>query len=280
MSTTPSTNLPRRLPTPPPPVSQQNTTQIAFAKVPERKGHKLVLFGTGGIGKTSLAHSLPGVSATIDADESLAILQGQLKARGIKLPHIVPATNWRELRAALQASGWSGVQNVILDTTTKAEEWATAFTCQNVPNDKGKRVSGVEDYGFGKGFQYVYDTFLNVLGDLDKHVREGRNVVLIAHECTANVPNPTGEDYLRYEPRLQSPNSGKASIRHRVKEWADHVLFLGYDIAVSEDGKATGQGTRTLYTAERPFCMAKSRTTSEQINVGEPQDFDWSLILK
>ena len=29
-------------------------------------------------------------------------------------------------------------------------------------------------------------------------------------------PNPAGEDWLRYEPRLQSPNSGKASIRLRV----------------------------------------------------------------
>ena len=41
------------------------------------------------------------------------------------------------------------------------------------------------------------------------HARGTRdNVILICHDCTATVPNPTGEDWLRYEPRLQSPGSG------------------------------------------------------------------------
>ena len=64
------------------------------------------------------------------------------------------------------------------------------------------------------------------------------------------------------EPRLQSPASGKASIRLRVREWADHVLFIGYDVTV-KDGKGKGSGTRTIYPCELPFCMAKSRTLAE-----------------
>ena len=107
----------------------------------------------------------------------------------------------------------------------------------------------------------MFDTFLPLLADLDRHARAGRNVVLVCHDCTSTVPNPAGEDWLRYEPRLQSPNSGKASIRLRVREWADHVLFVGYDVSVGKDGKGRGAGTRTLYSAEVPHCMAKSRAS-------------------
>jgi hypothetical protein len=125
----------------------------------------------------------------------------------------------------------------------------------------------------------VFDTFLPLLADLDTHVRAGRNVMLICHDCTCNVPNPAGEDWLRYEPRLQSPTSGKASIRLRVREWADHVLFMGYDVAVNKDGKGQGSGTKTLYTSELPHFMAKSRTTQEPIIVSNVSEV-WSNIIK
>jgi hypothetical protein len=103
--------------------------------------------------------------------------------------------------------------------------------------------------------------------------------VLICHDCTSTVPNPAGEDWLRYEPRLQSPNSGKASIRLRVREWADHVLFVGYDVA-AKDGKGKGSGTRTLYRAELPHCMAKSRTGADPIPLGHDGAAVWSEIIK
>lgn len=132
-----------------------------------------------------------------------------------------------------------------------------------MPHEKGNKIQRIEDYGFGKGYQHVYETFLTLLGDLDQHTRAGRNVILICHDCTATVPNPAGEDYLRYEPRLQSPTSGKSSIRLRVREWSDHLLFIGYDLSV-KNGKGdqrTGS-SRTIYPVERPHCMAKSRTIS------------------
>ncbi len=94
----------------------------------------------------------------------------------------------------------------------------------------------------------------------------------------SNVPNPAGADWIRYEPRLQNPSSGKASIRLRAKEWADHVLFVGYDVAVDENKKAQGQGSRTLYASELPFCMAKSRTFSGQIDVAHGES-PWNQIL-
>jgi hypothetical protein len=92
------------------------------------------------------------------------------------------------------------------------------------------------------------------------------------------VPNPLGEDWIRYEPRLQSPSSGKSSIRLRTREWADHVLFFGYDIDV-KDGKGRGSGTRTVYPCELPHCMAKSRTLADPMPLGKFDTTLWERLF-
>jgi len=254
---------------------------VQFGEVAASSGHRVLLYGPGGIGKTTLASQLPGPVAFIDLDESLPRLRSQLEESG-RMANIMPVTgihNWQTLRDVIQADGWEKVRSIVIDTGTRAEELAVAHTLETVLVD-GKRVTSVEGYGYGKGYGFVFDTFLPLLADLDRHARAGRNVVFVCHDCTSTVPNPAGEDWLRYEPRLQSPNSGKASIRLRVREWADHVLFVGYDVSVGKDGKGRGAGTRTLYSAEVPHCMAKSRTTQETIPLGDVGAEVWGAIIR
>ena len=262
-----------RPPTRKPPAKPQPAGAVKFSKPSNEAGHRVVLYGPGGIGKTTLAACLPGKTVFFDLDESLGRL-------GLDV-QIVNVQSWDEIRDALAADGWDGVDNIIVDTGTKAEEMATAFTLASVKHEKGHTCKSVEDYGYGKGYGHVFETFMQILGDLDRHARAGRNVCLICHDCTNTVPNPAGDDWIRYEPRLQSPNSGKASIRLRVREWADHVLFVGYDVAVDKGGKGQGAGTRTLYRAELPHCMAKSRTGCEQIPMDGPEEGSsvWEQII-
>ena len=278
----PATPLPVRRTGPSAPIAQQPELrkQVTFGQIQKASGHRILLYGPGGIGKTTLAAQLPGPVAFIDLDESLPRLRPQLESAG-RLDNIMPVEGVKDfagLREVLQSSGWEGVQSIVIDTATRAEEMAIAYTLENTLQD-GKRCTSVEGYGYGKGYGYVFDTFLPLLADLDRHSRAGRNVVLICHDCTSTVPNPSGEDWLRYEPRLQSPASGKASIRLRTREWADHVLFIGYDVAVTKDGKGEGCGSRTIYTAELPHCMAKSRSTQEQIPVDGDGSVVWSKII-
>lgn len=254
-------------------------SSVAFAPISSGSGHRVVLYGPGGIGKTTLAAIAPGPIAFFDLDESLPVLYPQLPpAIQQRLQGVSTSGDWAGLRDALHAPGWDGIKTLVIDSATKAEELAVAHTLATVPHEKGHRVQRIEDYGFGKGYSHVYDTFLCLLGDLDQHVRAGRNVILICHDCISSVPNPHGEDWLRYEPRLQSPASGKASIRLRVREWADHVLFVGYDVDVTE-GKGKGRGTRTLYPSELPHCMAKSRTLSEPIVLSKFDASLWTQLM-
>lgn len=277
-----STATPPKKPPPSPPPSKPTpsaTTQPTRSSFSVSSGvtqsaHKVVVYGPGGVGKTELCSLIQecGVKALF-----LDLEQG---SKFQDVDRIEDIETWDDLRAALRDEVCAKYDAIVVDSLTKAEELAAAWTVANVPHEKGHRVTSIEGYGFGKGFTHVYETFLQLLGDLDAQHRRGRHVLCVAHECTANVPNPAGEDWLRFEPRLQSPPSGKASIRYRVKEWCDHLVYIGFDTAVSNDGKATGAGTRTIYPVELPAWWAKSRSLSEPIPYEKGSARLWELILQ
>lgn len=231
---------------------------------------RILIYGPGGIGKSSLAALAPK-PVFLDIEEG---------TRFMDVPHVTGLATLADVRSVLYSSLLEGYETVVIDSATKAEEWATAWAIANVKHEKGHYVSNIEAYGFGKGYSHVYDAFLLLLADLDLQIRAGRNVILIAHDCVADVPNPVGDDWIRYEPHLQSPKSGKSSIRNRVIQWADYVLFLGYDV-VTEDGKGKGGGTRTIFTGERPDHIAKSRTVIETVPFTSATDGAiWKQIME
>jgi hypothetical protein len=253
--------------------------KVAFGTI-EPQGHRILVYGGGGTGKTTLACNAPGPVAMFDLELSMPVLRPQVPPDA-DIRVVSGVTTWQDLRDSICAEGWQDVKTLVIDSVTKAEELALAHVLATIPLDSKQKAERIEDYPYGKGYSYLYDEFLKVLGDLDQHVRAGRNVVLIAHDCTTTVPNPTGADWLRYEPRLQSPPSGKNSIRLRVREWADHVLFLGFDLGeVHKKKMADGFNGRTLYPVELPHCMAKSRTCCETQIVKKNDPSIWTNIIK
>lgn len=248
-----------------------------FAPPPSR-GVRIGVFGPGGIGKTTLAVQAPEPVALFDLDDSWSQLAEQFKAAdaGGYIRIIAPeiSATWKGIIKALNNPGWDGIKTIIIDSATKAEELALEHTLATVAiDDKTKKLAThIEGYGYGKGYQHLFETFMELLHALAIHSHHGRNVILVCHDCVTKVPNPLGEDWIRYEPRLQSPNSGKSSIRLRVREWVDHLLFMGYDINVNKEGKAEGSSSRTIYPVELPHCMAKSRRLSEPVPVKHAYD--------
>lgn len=223
---------------------------------------RIVVYGTGGIGKSTLAAYLPK-PLFLDAERSTT-----------KLPVSKDVVSgWGELRgkAAWIAQNYEslGIRSVVVDSGTVAEELAKEHVIETRlaerQNGPSVKVDSIEGFGWGKGWQFVYDEFNGLLADLDRIADKGLNVCVVAHDVSTPVPNPAGEDFIRWEPHLYSGDKkGRGSIRERVKQWADHVVFIGYDIYV-KDGKGQGSGTRTLYTAELPTHIAKSRT--EQLSM-------------
>lgn len=245
------TTAPARGTSPPPPANRNGTQRpvktFGRSSGTTRVANRILIYGTGGIGKSSLAACAP---APIFAD----IERG---TEDLGIDRVTGIESWADLRLWLQTGDFDGVETIVIDSITKAEEWCARHVVDTVLTEKGSRVTSIEGYGFGKGYVHIFEEFKKLLIDLDAHYRQGRNIVLIGHERIGRVPNPNGEDYIRYEPRLQ--NSDKANIMLATKEWCDHVWFVSYDVSAT-DGKAKGSGTRTIYLAETATYMAKSRS--------------------
>ena len=231
---------------------------------------RIMIYGPGGVGKTTLASLSPN-PVFLDVEQG---------TRQLDVPRVDGLEIFDDLRACLQSNALDGYGTLVLDSATKTEELAIAHTLSTVRTDKGDVATSVESYSYGRGLQHVYETYLLLLQDLDRHIHAGRNIILIAHDCTANVPHPAVEDYLRFEPHLQTSKSGRASIRNRVVQWTDHCFFLGYDV-FSKDGKGLGQGTRTIWPIDRPSHIAKSRILTDPMPFDSPTNSAvWDLIFQ
>jgi hypothetical protein len=218
--------------------------------------HRVFLYGTTGIGKTTLAANLPA-PYFLDVEESTRFLEGTVYDKELRA-----APTWELLRgklAAIANDPPQGVRSVVIDSATVAQELAKEHVIANRKTDKGHTVDSIEGFGWGKGWQFVSDEYNGLLADLDRVIAKEINVCLVAHEVDTPVPNPAGEDWIRWEPDLfAGDKKGRGSIRGRLKGWSDHLLFVGYDVRVDE-GKGLGSGTRTIFTMELPTHVAKSR---------------------
>lgn len=257
-----------KMPLPARPV-QQAPIQRAFRRTRgvTRKAHRTMLYGPGGIGKTSLAALCPGV-VIIDI-EGGSVDHDVERISGIE--------TFADLRAAVQGLELADGEVICIDSITKAEELAVADVLATVKTPDGSQAKSIEDYGYGKGYTYIYERMLMLLSDLDRHYTRDHNVIVIAHAIDATEKNAVGEDYRRRKPRLQQ--SDRANVMAKYIEWCDHVLCLELDMNVKR-GKAAGGGTRTIYTTDTPARVAKSRTLSPDPVVYEYGDGSlWSVMF-
>lgn len=244
------------------------------------KANKIVIYGPGGVGKSELASLIQDVGVEplfIDLEEGTKFLD---VARAEDDNGQSPQTLEQAIEAVRMARSMPEFGAIVIDSFTKAEELAKEFTIRTVKHQKkDKVIKSIDDYGYGSGLTHVFDSFQLLLNELDAAIRFGKHVIAICHECTATAPNPMGDEWIRYEPRLQSPKSGKDSIRHRVKEWSDHLLFVNFDTFVGEDGKGQGGQTRTIYPTEMATHWAKSRCLSDTIAYEKGDAELWRQLL-
>jgi hypothetical protein len=258
------------------------------------EGEKIVIYGGSGKGKSTLAMLLPkGIMLGLD--------DGGRKLRhpetGEAMHHIPGLATFDDVRDALrQKDLFNSYKSVIIDTMTVLETWAGDWTCRNVPHEKGHLVNRLADYGYGKGYEHLYDTMRGCLQDLDALVRQGKNVVLLCQQCPVVVANPSGTNFLENGPKLYSPgpeSKQSFTVRGLVCEWADHVFkvdFFNRQVAgggIDKDGrehagKAVGDTTRAIFTiATDPSFFAKSRTLKDPVVAfNEPSDDSlWRLLF-
>lgn len=218
---------------------KENYMNIITGKIIEPQ--KIVIYGESGVGKTTLGAQFPK-PLIIDAERSSTHLD---------TPRVFVNT-WKDLLATLQECKSCEFETIVIDTI----DWAELKCVEHVCGVYKK--NGIEDFGYGKGYQYLAEEFIKLLKTSDEIINAGKNVVLLAHSQLRRVEPPDeGIAFDRYEPKLSKKGTPL------VVEWCDALLFMFRRTYVEESatgkGKAKGGKKREICANSASFCLAKNR---------------------
>lgn len=241
--------------TPAPRTIAPRVPRITLASVSTRANTsplRLLIHGVEGVGKTTLGASAPG--AIILGPED-----GIPRALG-EVPHF-PAPEggwcWPDVVDAVRALATSdhAFKSLVIDTLDWLEPLLWRDVCER------NKVDSIEDVGggFGKGYVAALDGWRSFIAELETLRRsKNMNIILLAHTTIRSFKNPTGEDFDRFEMKLNAKAAGL------WKEWPDAVLFACHDDVVSKDARTkrtrgVSTGARVLRTVHHAAYDAKNR---------------------
>ncbi len=218
---------------------------------------KVVIYGTEGIGKSSLASRFPD-PIFIDVEGGTA----QLNVRRVQRP-----STWDELiNLILEIARTAGIcKTLILDTADWCETLCVEYICAKY-NQKS-----IESFNYGKGYTLLAEEWNRLISALNAVVAAGIHVVVIAHarQRKIELPDQAGS-FDHYELKLTRQG---API---LKEWSDILLFCNYETYVvtteTNSKKATG-GRRVMYASHSPVYDAKNRN-----GLPDVMDLDYANI--
>lgn len=220
---------------------------IEITKGKQARAQRVVIYGTEGIGKSTLAAQFPD-PVFIDTEGSTS---------NMDVKRFGKPTSWTMLmnEIAFVKANPGCCKTLVIDTVDWSEQLCVEHVCAF--HDK----KGIEDFGYGNGYTYVREEMGRLLNKLQELVDSGVHVVLTAHSQLRKFERPEEEGaYDRYELKLGKKTGSQTS--PLIKEWADIVLFCNYQLMVvkSETNKAKAYGgERFMYTTHHPAWDAKNR---------------------
>ena len=215
---------------------------------------RMLIYGTEGIGKSTLAASTPK-PIFVQTEDGL----GEIECDKFPL-----ARSFDDVMAALTELSTEDheYETVVIDSLDWLERLIWDVLCAQY------RVSSIEkvDGGYGKGYIHALGPWRKLVAQLsDLHRQRRMMVVFIAHAKIERFEDPESPAYDRYSPRLHKHASAL------LTEWCDAVLFATRKFTTrQEDGGfgrqrviaapvGAGGGERILRAVGGPTCVAKNR---------------------
>lgn len=216
---------------------------MRIVKGKQRQAVKGLIYGTEGIGKTTLASKFPkplffdteGGTGHLDCDR-------------------VHISDWLSLLGGVHeiARDRQGYETIVIDSA----DWAERLAIDHICRKADKR--SIEEFGFGKGYVMAAEAVGKLLEAADQISAAGCHVLFLAHsQVKRTTPPDLDEGFDRFELKLS---------KHAAplfKEWADLVLFCTFKTTLVEgqDGKTRAKGgkERVAHTERAAAWDAKNR---------------------
>lgn len=253
-------------------------------EVPDH-GKFLMLYSEAGMGKTTLAGCFPDpIFITTAGEQGIHIYKqkgiADKKMPVISLPALQPdeeipvedgSPGWLKLIDAMKRflEGQHTKKTLIIDSVSGLQDLCFQHCASKL---FGGRMNSKDYTDFYRGYTKAAEQFWSgeFLPLCLAIVKKGYNVVLIAHSTSKEVDNPTGPNYMRYEPALNK------QIWERTKKDLHGCYFLGQQILVAVDNKARTKKAqaerRFIGLTPSTYYIAKSWCTTEgvtEIDCGE-----------
>lgn len=220
---------------------------------------KVVVYGPEGIGKSTFASKFPNLLFS-DTEGSTKRLDVRRFDKPTSAEMLTQQIEYIKAHPDICST-------YVIDTADWAEKIVSSSLCARC------KKTGIEDFGYGKGYTYLAEDFGKILNHLEDLISLGINVVVTAHAQMRKFEQPEEVGaYDRWELKLTKQTAPM------LKEWADCVLFVNYKTIVEKTSdnkyKATG-GRRVMYTEHNSCWDAKNR-----YELPAEVDFDYSVIAR
>jgi hypothetical protein len=220
----------------------------SISKTRRVRAPKVVIVGTGKIGKTTFAAMAPNAIGILTEDGADAV-----DAQAFPL-----ASSLAEVYAAIDTliNQEHEFQTLFIDSLDWLEPMVQDYVC------KQNNWKNIEQPGFGKGYVAAAEEWRNLLSGLEVlRAAKGMGIILIAHDKIKRIEDPLTEGYDSHVLKLHDRAAAL------VSEWADVVGYAGYRIFTSKtdagfgnkETKATTTGERILHVEPHPAHCGGNR---------------------
>lgn len=195
---------------------------------------RVVLYGPEGIGKSTFASQFPN-PVFMDIEGGTY----QLNIARFPVPKSAQEM-WKFIDEGLIHAKHE-YKTLVIDTADWFETLISKYVCSVARKDS------IEDFGYGKGYVVLKESFQDYLNQLQRLIDEkGMNVVFTAHSQIKRFEDPDQSGgYDRYELKCSR------HVCSLLKEWCDLLFFVNYKTTIIEnDGKrkAVGGRDRIIHT--------------------------------
>jgi hypothetical protein len=245
---------------------------------------RVIIYGPEGVGKTSIA---------ADA-EDVVFMCRESGTELFNVTRLPECTHWKDAppdKDGIRRDVWSQIEQIrhgehnfktlAIDTLDWLEPLVFQHVIESDPErskNKGKSIEAA--YGaYGKGHVVAINEWRAFLSQLDCIRKErNMNILLLAHSHVKNYNNPEGDNYDRYQLKM---NEKASSL---FKEWCDAVLFANTEVLASKKSGGIGENkkmfgvsdnARYLFTNRRPAWDAKNR-----FGLPDKMALSWAELIK